>query len=517
MLRLVILPAMLISFATTIYYYYNYRVIEKPSLNYIITETAGPDSFDPLDADKTQNIAVMRMLYGSPLEINASNQLVSNVLEKFEYNPLTTTITFTAKKSIFYENGHAITPYDIAFAIARFAYYRPKFPVIKDIQGVEQWASEKKGLGRFPAGILVENLDIKIKLVRAHSNPLFRFCLEVFSIIPASCVDQSSGKLVCDLPPASGNFKIKKREGSMIVFSKRTIDPIEKIDYESITFKYESLSQLCENPISDDSVVAANEIDYLNLSCDVNLSNFNLAWMPSARFAILRFNPNVDPFKQNKNRQYFSEKVRERLREKNKNMLVERGLFSSLLPGYISSEDISHNFDDIDISNFANKEIKIPINAAPGFKHIYDSINDVANTLKMKVEYFKNTDANDLLAGFLANSMSVLVGASGFWAQDPVGDISMWFTPGLHKTMSFAWADKQIYSQLSEIESETDAIILTDKLKNFNRYISQQSVLVPIIHFRRVFITSINSKNYEIPQAVAAPAPWQIRVRNKWK
>ena len=69
------------------------------SLEYIITETGLFDSLDPLDADKTQNLPVARMIYATPIEIDKNGNLSSNVLSEFSYNEETKQIHFSLKKA----------------------------------------------------------------------------------------------------------------------------------------------------------------------------------------------------------------------------------------------------------------------------------------------------------------------------------------------------------------------------------------------------------------------------------
>ena len=106
---------------------------------YIITETDQPTSLDPLDADQTQNLPVARMIYATPLEIDASDAISSLVLEKFSYDKLTKTIHWKVKKDLKYSDGESMTVEDVAFSVLRMTYARPKFPVIDSIEGVSEW------------------------------------------------------------------------------------------------------------------------------------------------------------------------------------------------------------------------------------------------------------------------------------------------------------------------------------------------------------------------------------------
>ena len=149
---------------------------------YVVTETGKPTSLDPLDGDQTQNLSVVRMIYTTPLEINRENKLSSLVLESFAYDAKTMTITWIAKKGLKFNDGSDLDVEDIAFAVSRMAFTRPQFPVIENIVGLDKWLKEPHPLKSLPSGIQIEGNIIKIKLTKAHEHPLFRFCLEIFSI-----------------------------------------------------------------------------------------------------------------------------------------------------------------------------------------------------------------------------------------------------------------------------------------------------------------------------------------------
>ena len=67
---------------------------------YVITETDKYTSLDPLDADLTHNLPVARMIYATPLEIDASDSMTSLVLESFSYDRGSQTITWVVKKGL---------------------------------------------------------------------------------------------------------------------------------------------------------------------------------------------------------------------------------------------------------------------------------------------------------------------------------------------------------------------------------------------------------------------------------
>lgn len=480
-------------------------------LEYIITETKGPDSFDPISADKTQNISVMRMLYSTPLEINRDNSLSSSILSSFQYDRDNKEILFVLKDNVTYEDGQLITTQDVALAIARMAYFRPSFPVIKDIQGIGIWSSQKNGISELPDGIKISGNSIRIKLTRDYANPLFRFCLELFSIIPANCINSRTGEMTCERAPSSGYFSIEKIEESKIVFAKRLkgITPAEPIPYKKITFSFSSLQKACQIPISINSIVTGNELDYLSSGCDHEKMKSELHWLPASRFGVVRFNPNVSIFKSSLNRRIFAEEVRRSIKKSNSKVLVEKGIFSILLPGYLS-DDRFPTLSRPTTSDFVGQAITLPRVKQSGLKVIADSIIEAAKSLGMLVTEVNAPSNEDLITGFLTGKIPTIAGASGFWAQDPIGDVSMWFTPNLHKTMTFLWKDDELYRQIDSLESELDPSKIKSKMESLNLHIYEEALVAPVAHFRRFYISSNLISNLNLPQAVTSPAPWQL-------
>lgn len=480
-------------------------------LKYIVTETKGPDSFDPVNADKTQNLSVMRMLYATPIEVDRNNGLQSKILSSFEYLRDKDQIVFDVKTDQKYSDGTVLTPEDVALAIARMAYYRPQFPVIKDIQNVKEWAESKRGLETYPSGIKIEGNKIVIKLTRKSANPLFRFCLELFSVIPSRCIDKKTAALACELAPSSGYFTLASKTPDKIIFKKRhnetTIDPIQ---FEKIEFQFKSLSESCQTELKSNEVVSGIEIDYLSSGCNHSLSSSQIHWMPSARFAILRFNPHIAPFDDQDHRHLFAEVTREILKIKYKSLLVERGLFTKILPGYIPSDQLARTFDESLKNSFKGMKITLPLMRQSGFKLVFDCVIEAARELGMEVSLIEDPSLDTVLKGFLKGEIPVAVGASGFWAQDPIGDVAMWFTPNLHPNMVFTWKDKKMYEQIESLEVSPDPAQVQIKMEKLNRHISEEALLAPVLHYRRLFISSKDVMGLHLPQAVTSPAPWQL-------
>jgi ABC-type transport system substrate-binding protein len=144
---------------------------------FVITETGKFTSLDPLDGDSSQNLPVARMLYATPVEISSDNTLGSHVLESFEYNVEKKSIEWFVRNDLTYSDGSVISADDVAFAVARMAFSRPGFPVIRLIKGLKEWLRSDSPLKSYPEGIKISGNKIMIQLTEDYPHPQFRFCL----------------------------------------------------------------------------------------------------------------------------------------------------------------------------------------------------------------------------------------------------------------------------------------------------------------------------------------------------
>lgn len=482
-------------------------------LKYVITETGRANSYDPLNADKTQNLPVMRMMYLTPLEVDSNNSLTSTILSSFLYDSETNEIVFVVKEDVFFQDGTRILPTDIEMSIKRMAYFRPDFPIIRDIVGVHDWSKQKLGLRGSPSGIKITGNKIILKLSKKKLNPLFRFCLELFSIVPSKCINLDSGILVCELPPESGYYKIESAGPKNILFRKRMAmkdaHPFEGFD--KVLFEYKTVDEACNSEIGQNTIISANEVDLKsNAICEKNLKSAKIHWLPSSRFGILRFNPNIAPFHIRECRVTFANEVRNVLKSNQANLEVESSLFTKLLPGFLSEETLAETSSKECLIHFHKKQINLAKTKNPGATIIADAIIVAAKNLGMDINEVSYSNPDLLVDKFLTGYVPVVAGASGFWAQDPIGDMVMWFTPNLHKTMSFVWHDEHLYSLINELDQESDETRQRSNAEKLNKYILKQSVISPVVHFRRLYVTNKEQSAISLPQAIISPAPWQI-------
>lgn len=143
-------------------------------------------------------------------------------------------------------------------------------------------------------------------------------------------------------------------------------------------------------------------------------------------------------------------------------------------------------------------------------KPLFDAITKTARFLKMDVQITPDPPVQNFIDDFLSGEYNLIFANSGFWAQDPIGDISMLFSKNLHKLLSFNWSDDNLYKRLENLENELQPKKIEQMMKDINKYINEKSLISPIIHFKKLYLTSTDIKSLNIPRAITVPAPWQL-------
>lgn len=481
---------------------------------YVITETSVPTSLDPLDADNTNNLAVARMIYSTPLEASEENQLASQVLSSFKYDKATKTMEWFVKEGIQFSDGSPITADDIVFAVARMAYERPKFPVIQAIKGVQSWAESKKGVDSYPDGLTVSGNKISIQFAEDVSHPMFRFCLEIFSIIPKRCVDLKTNKLICDKIPSSGHYEIESSENGRYSFVRRKSQPHDGfMAPQRIKFDYMTPEQFSQNKASvlkQGVIVAGNEIQYSAEDLKSIKETSVIKFLPASRFGALMFNHHAAAFKDRKCRLYFANIFRE-INAKISNQEIEGSIFTKVLPGYESFDALekANSLSEQDQENCRAHFAKIKIEWGHTNK---EQASLFVNVLKKTLEQIGAKESVprifetrlELANAYAEGSIGVMGSSSGFWALDPAGDIKMLFTPNMHKLLSPITEDSKLQSLLGQVDESVDAY------KNVNRYLFQDAKFNVYNHPRRFFVAHDKDTLTDFPFALTYPSPWQV-------
>ena len=314
---------------------------------YIITNTGKPDSFDPLDADNWQNMPMARMLYLTPIEISSEDEIVSTILQHFSYSQNENQMTWKVKQGLKYTDGTIIETEDVLVALLRMLHKTPNFPVIKDIIGKDDWLKEKFPLLQVPKGIKIINDTITIKFNKKITHPYFRFCLELFSIIPKRCIDLKTSKILCKRPPGSGHYELISSGDNKWIFQVRNKNNKihGKIVPEKIQFIYK-LPNAFESSEEIDSrtVVYGREDLYDKKTIQSLKRRYGIKYLAASAISLFQLNPQVKPFDDNSCRKIFSEYLRKNLRELNQGTMdIQASLFPKILPGYIDPHNLQYN------------------------------------------------------------------------------------------------------------------------------------------------------------------------------
>lgn len=482
------------------------------TFRYVITETGKFSSLDPLDADTTRNLPVARMLYATPLETSDKSQLTSRVLESFRYDRANRTIEWIVRDGIKYEDGFPITADDVAFAVARMAYTRPKFPVLSAIEGVDSWSKTESGLTTFPKGLKVEGRKITIQLTEDIEHPLFRFCLELFSVIPRRCVDTSTNKISCNVVPESGPYKMVSQTPETITFQRRVLEPEPGLP-STIQFVYTPAADMTKglDTIGDDTVVAGSEADFSPDAIRKIESSLKLQFMPASRFEALLINKNVPPFSDQKCRWLFARTFRTVFHRLAQDRHAEGSIFTKILPGYGTLEHLNAA-TQISANDVANCKAALERSEIPwGFDEADRNslfVRTVETTLRelgvKKTLPVAKKSRKEFAEAFTDGNIAFFNAGSGFWALDPAGDTRMLFTPNLHKPLAQITSDQHFQQLLHKLDREPDSF------KKLNEYMFEESLINVYGHQRRFFAAKNKSLAREVTFAITSPAPWQV-------
>jgi ABC-type transport system substrate-binding protein len=492
---------------------------QNSAYTYVITDTPIYRSLDPLDADQSVNLLVARMLYTTPMEINSSGELHSSLFEQYDYNNETQVMTWKLKSGLKYSDASVLTAEDVAFAVARMIFTRPKFPVIEDIVGVGDWLNEKEALATFPSGIKIDGNLIKIHFEKKQNHPLFRFCLEIFSIIPKKCVNVATNKLNCSDIPYSGHYKLTGQKDNEVYFEKRQTSFGNDFKApEKIVFKYMQPKEAFEKfkSFDENTILAGNEIRYSLDEMKTMRDSLTLRYMPASRMAAVTLNSQVGAFKDKHCRQYFAQSFRKTYNEIAKGTRkIEYSFVTDLLPGFLKKDDLK-SLIEIELTEDVIARCKEKFNREPIywskppagqktlFAEIMSRVFDEMGVKKVDPIITETQDLEDEL--FMKGKISAISFQTGFWALDPAGDIQMLLTPNMHEVLNFVTQDEKLQELIRKLKTNTT----DESFKEVNRYIYEQAIFNVFTHVRRFYASNNKSLLAEAPVSITSPAPWQV-------
>ena len=487
---------------------------EDKIYRYVITQFSEPTSFDPLEADNYNNLPVARMIYLTPLEVSEGDDLSSDVLENFMYDISTNTILWRVRKNLLFSDGSPIQAEDVAFSVTRMLYTRPHFPTVKYIKGLKSWLTKDSPLESLPEGVSIDGQVIKIEFDRNVKNPLYRFCLEIFSIIPKKCVDTKTNKIQCKEIPTSGKYKIESKSNDGWLFSQNqnlNFDGPKKILFEFWGKKniLERLQGINENTVihSTDQTISLNEQKKLK-------ETFKIVNKPISNFFSIIMNPHKNALKKAACRRAFAMAFSKAFSQR-EGIPPEASLFTKIISGYLSLDEldkgsgVSSN-EDLDLCQ--EQLAQLPLNWGIVKGGELDPINKLVRDVYVSLGAKPNPpilyeNFHELSDAFIGEKIDFSFIGTGFWALDPAGDLQMMFTPDLHKPMKFVSEDKKLQKLIEELVQNPNK---EWRYKEINQHIYNEALIRAYSHLKMFYISKNQSFLKKIPQGITAPSPWQV-------
>jgi ABC-type transport system substrate-binding protein len=487
---------------------------------FIIPNGILPNSTDPLHIDQFNNYFPGQMLYTTPLTVTEEGDLTSLVLKSFTYDKTTKKITFVVKDNIQYSDGSKISPEDIAFSISRMLHSRPDFPVIRFIKGKDIWLSQDFPLKSLPDGIKISQNTISIELTKNVLNPLYRFTMNIMSIIPRNCVNLETNKIICKQIPSSGHYLEKERNESSVTFERRKDTILNDKIPELISFQYPTTKSTLDlaNKIDQDSVIFAYDLDFSQEEYNQLLENFSTKRLAPAWFSGIVINPRLKPFNDENCRKVLLNSIHQNLSGQNISpRIYSKSIFTKLIPGYLKNEELRPfeiSNDDIKscIEKFKDQKFKWGIRRkiAPAF--LVDALKKTAKDLNLQLDIENPEIAPGSHTGWDAyqNKNVVLhTTHSGFWPLDPIGDIQMLFTPNMHQDYKDIWTNNQLVTLLKDLGDTEDESLVDKKMKIINQSLYQDATMSIISHQSYTYIYK-KSKAHIKNLSLTVPYPWEV-------
>jgi len=382
--------------------------------------------------------------------------------------------------------------------------------------GVDKWITQKDPLSKLPQGIKVSGDTIIISLKRHVKNPLFRFTLELFSIIPEKCIDKISNKITCEQPPASGYYTLTSSGTTRLEFNKREgLSKHNNNAPKEIYFDYKKVdsSNIAELNLENNEAIYGIDFFLISGGLDrlLNDFHFQVSNLPTSLFLSFFINPNIKPFNNKDCRLAFANQLRKTFRDIYSDALDFSGsIFTKIVPGY--TDDLNSQLDPNIKDYFKDQNYQLHFSSTKqGSMGVLEKV--IERTCKdIGIECVKSPskiNRMELESMFSNNETPFYIYGSGFWALDPVGDIQMFFTPKLHPAMKYVLEDDAVINKVNMIDNLSDSE-LSSSLKSFNQYVFEQGTMNTLLHARKVYISKTKDTIRQLPQAIASPYPWQI-------
>ncbi|MFN7904836.1 MAG: hypothetical protein ACK5P5_06585, partial [Pseudobdellovibrionaceae bacterium] len=231
--------------------------------------------------------------------------------------------------------------------------------------------------------------------------------------------------------------------------------------------------------------------------------------------ALNLLNPNVGAFKNKNCRVLFAQAYRSAFQKLNLSGLdAESSVFTDIVPGYMTTNELSQ----FQISATENESCLDELRKNPPswakvvedegsiFSIILEKTFDELNIKPTVPLVFTNTKQER--EAYFNGKVAVIGASTGFWAQDPGGDIQMLLTPNMHKLLSFVSSDEKLQSLIRNLKIDGQNNLLA--YKAVNKYIHDEALFNVFAHVRRFYAADSLENINQLSMAITSPAPWQV-------
>ena len=322
------------------------QVLKDKEATYVISNADIPYSYDPIDDLSLNNSRIIRMIHSRIIESDIHGRGYSALLESYNYHESKRTLILKVKKDFRFSDGSLLTPNDIAITIKRNALLNPRLPGIVAIKGHKDWLKNKFPLKEDLEGVVVKDQRVFVSFDYDVEIVTDKFT-GAFGVLPAKTIDLTTGKLNTKNPPTSGPYVMVPsivKDGTKV--TAPTFLKFENIDGDPKKPKVVWIANVSPSNIGkyidsyhDNVVICANEIDIKLEDLKKYRSEFKVHTSPKVMFSFLMLNPASEAFKDQRVRQYFSQKFREKMKAKGYD--VESALQSKNMIGYQTHEELS--------------------------------------------------------------------------------------------------------------------------------------------------------------------------------
>ena len=468
--------------------------LNEPTI--ILTNELAGKSFDPLDASLTKNIRTMRLLYETPIRLDKNGFMVSNILNKFSFNPEKNQITFTLKAGLEYSDNTSISVFDLSLAIKSMLLARPDHPALNQIAGLAEWLKLPHPLEHMPSGFSVVNNTLTIRYTEKIPQVLNWFSNEIFSVIPERCVEKKTSHLTCKIPPFSGEYELTQNEIPFVSFKQRIQKPEKP---EKIRFVYVSPVRIIKflDFYRGNHVITADDIYIPPDHRNILKNRFKQNAVPESRFMVIILNTHVPPFNNIRVRQYFAKEYRKTLEQLFG--CSDGSIFTRMMPGYIPLEVLGTRVPDFSIEE-ENEIISIlrknpPLWLARAIDGDHDPFQFyLSHTLKrlgikQKPPVAQKNDEREYLNSWESGRHNISRVYSGLGGPDPTNDLKMLFAKNMYYFMDDLYKDEVLQDLINKINHNSVEEIDQLHLKKINAYLFEQAIFSTVINYTQVQCT----------------------------